>query len=58
MVIENKLNDVLDTECLSSTTTKTADAYSTTEHLVNTTDNEALRNDSFYSLKEITKENQ
>ena len=46
MVIENELNDVLDTECLSSTTIKMADAYSTTEHLVNTAGTETLTNES------------
>ena len=46
MVIENELHDIVDTECLSSTTTKMADAYSTTDHLVNTTGTETPRNDS------------
>ena len=48
MVIENELHDIVDTECLSSTTTKMADAYSTTDHLVNTTGTETPRNDSLH----------
>ena len=46
MVIENELHDIVDTECLSRTTTKMADAYSTTHHLINTTGTETSRNDS------------
>ena len=45
-LLKMKLYDIVDTECLSSTTTKMADAYSTTDHLINTTDTKTPRNDS------------
>ena len=45
MVTENESNDVLDMDCLFNTTTKVASAYSTTDHLVNTTGTEMIRND-------------
>ena len=56
MVIENESNDVLDTEYLSSATIRMADAYNITDHSVNTTNTEMLRNNSIQPEK-TTKEN-